>query len=917
GDKHWYDARDYDRYRQACEQVRDLLKKCVLAKPPDFAAAGDAAAEGLALMRLVEDVTSALEAAKAERNQLEFADLLVRAHRLLVDAASEALLSQLATRTRLLLVDEFQDTNPLQANIIKAFCGDQWSQRGLLAVGDFKQSIYRFTGAEPQVSIDLRAALPPHGRLSLTRNFRSQPAVTDFVNAIFYDEFADYEPLEPARPQATPAPAVEFMWTPGENSEEPPCEGGSGGEAGFTGEGEQGAATAATKMKGGRRAGAAHEARATEARWIARRLVQLLESEVPLVVDVHAGQPRRLKPGDVAILLRSLSDAQVYEEALREHGLSYYLAGGHAFYSQQEIYDVLNLLRAVASNVDEIALAGALRSPLFALRDETLFRLVNARGSLNAALAPSAGRRDRGNPLPAELSADEADKVLRAGATLARLRQQKDRLLVSELLSLALELTGYDAVLLAEFLGPRKAANVQKLVEQARALDRTAPGDLQGFITQLSELVVRAPKEALAATQAEGDVIQIMTIHHAKGLEFPLVVLPDLDRRRHAGSYEPALDVELGPLVPPAPDVERSGCTGFELYCAIENLEDLQERKRLLYVACTRAADYLLLSSSINDPAAPKQDWLQLVDRHVSLADGTLRRPLPPGFSPPAIRVTREIPRIDDAAPSAARGADLQRLVAATRELASRGGEQASRPSDPAPPNGKARRSFSFSQISGELERGSEAEPAADETSAAPVGRGRRGRPQRAVDLGQMVHAVLERIDLRRQDGVRELCGFFAAEEATVEAAKCAAEAAGLIDRFLRTPRAAELATAPLVRREVEFLLPWPLEGEPAGRRFFHGFIDCVYQDPQGRWRLIDYKTNRIEPGGVVELAKRYEHQMLLYALACERSLGAPLAECVLAALSTGEEHVYQWSEAERRNGAMEISRKMRSLLAT
>jgi ATP-dependent helicase/nuclease subunit A len=116
---------------------------------------------------------------------------------------------------------------------------------------------------------------------------------------------------------------------------------------------------------------------------------------------------------------------------------------------------------------------------------------------------------------------------------------------------LALDLTGFDATLLAEFLGPRKAANLEKLVEQARAVDRRSPGDLPAFITQLSEFVLQAPKEALAATEAEGgDVVRIMTIHHAKGLEFPLVVVADLERQRHLGGFEPVLDAELGPLVP-------------------------------------------------------------------------------------------------------------------------------------------------------------------------------------------------------------------------------------------------------------------------------------------------------------------------------------------------------------------------------
>ena len=536
------------------------------------------------------------------------------------------------------------------------------------------------------------------------------------------------------------------------------------------------------------------------------------------------GEPalRPLELGDVAILLRSLSDAQVYEEALREAGLDYYLAGGHAFYSQQEIFDVLNLLRAVASSVDEIALAGALRSPLFALTDEALFWMVDRHGSLNAALAAAAP--------PPQLAADEAAKVRRAAETLARLRSEKDRLLVAELLGLALDLTGYDATLLAEFLGPRKVANLEKLVEQARALDRSAPGDLPAFITQLSEFVAQAPKEALAATQAEGgDVIRIMTIHYAKGLEFPLVVLPDLERPRHTGGGGPVLDAQLGPLVPLA---DRKGAVGFDLHRFRENIADLEERKRLLYVATTRAADYLILSSSIDDVDRPCRDWLQLVDGRISLADGALRAPLPAGYGTPDVRVITERPEVarsDDGQP---RGADLQRLVVKTREAAT--ANRNARRSDGIPrealaiaPDASARRRFSFSQITGLLtpvDRAARpsggAEELDDELSddeapaveahdladaATPRAAGAGGR-----EFGTLVHAILERIDLRQPRDIRAISEFLAPQLIASDPASAAAEAAALVERFLQTPLAAELAAAPVVRREVEFLLPWP-----------------------------------------------------------------------------------------------------------
>jgi ATP-dependent helicase/nuclease subunit A len=620
--------------------------------------------------------------------------------------------------------------------------------------------------------------------------------------------------------------------------------------------------------------------------------------------------------GDVAILLRSLSDAQVYEEALREVGLDYYLAGGHAFYSQQEIYDVLNLLRAVASMVDEIALAGALRSPLFALADETLFWLVDHAGSLNATLAA--------DELPTQLAANEVAKVRRAATTLATLRGAKDRMLVAELLALALELTGYDATLLAEFLGPRKAATLEKLVEQARTIDRGSPGDLPAFITQLSEFVLQAPKEALAATEAEGgDVIRIMTIHHAKGLEFPLVVVADLERQRHLGGAEPVLDPDLGPLVPLS---EREATIGYDLYRRRENAEDLEERKRLLYVATTRAADYLMLSSSVDDLDRPKSDWLQLIDARISLNDGSLRTPLPAGYDAPHLRVTTTRPPLVEALDGQPRGADLDRLVIKTRELVAKGSRPVPRESLAIPVDAGARRRFSFSRISGALAPASYALDAdGEETPNEPSASDRiqtgakltESDDARAREFGVLVHAVLESLDFRRPSDVETWAQFLAPQYVGAEPERAAAEAAMLVNRFLQTPLAAELAAAPVVRREVEFLLPWPPDSKAvskAGGPYLHGFIDCLYQDAAGRWRLIDYKTNRVAATEVTQVAGAYMPQMLAYRLACEQALGESLAECTLVLLHPGVMHTLAWDVAAERRGIDEISAAIAAL---
>ncbi|MGI9428572.1 MAG: UvrD-helicase domain-containing protein, partial [Bythopirellula sp.] len=614
--KDFDDPADFEEFKGTCTAVRDQTKQSILNATFAADPLHEAAKIGLDLLQLVAAVTDRYDLAKSRRNALEFDDLLAKTHALLTDSRFPHVQQNIARSTKLLMVDEFQDTDPLQVAIVKTLCGDDWSQQGLFVVGDFKQSIYRFRGAEPRVSSELRETLPEESRLSLTTNFRSQPAILDFVNALFHDAFTGgdsfantatapagdppvnrYEPLVAHRPQETPTPAIEFLWSsPEANPSNPPSQ---------------------------RRRGDAARGRMQEARYIARRLAQLLDDGAPMIADRDADgetQMRALALGDIAILLRALSDVALYEAALREYGLDYYLAGGHAFYAQQEIHDVLHLLRSIASPLDELSLAGVLRSPIFALADESLFWLHEAAGSLNGGLL--------GETLPEELSPAENAKVQRAATILGQLREQKDQLLVSELLNEAISATGYDAMLLTEFLGHRKWANVQKLVDQARTLDRTRPGDLHGFVTQLSEFVVRAPKEPLAATQSEGDVIRIMTIHQAKGLEFPLVVVPDLDRQNNRVSHGPVFDPELGPLVK---SKAAQTVVGWNLYHFAEKEHEREERKRLLYVACTRAADYLLLSSSLDDLDKPTSDWMQMLADHFELTTGHCRTELPAG----------------------------------------------------------------------------------------------------------------------------------------------------------------------------------------------------------------------------------------------------------------------------------------------
>ena len=188
---------------------------------------------------------------------------------------------------------------------------------------------------------------------------------------------------------------MEFLWA-GPAEEEAGGEGGeNAGEASGSGPGDPSSGEAAAQGDAQSASKPAERNRRREADWIARRIRGMLDAREKLVVDNRAkkgekgeGQPvlRAVERGDIALLFRALTNVEYYEEALRRYDIDYYLVGGHAFYAQQEIYDVVNLLRAVACPCDEVALAGTLRSPMFGLLDETLYWLAQHEDGLSGGL---------------------------------------------------------------------------------------------------------------------------------------------------------------------------------------------------------------------------------------------------------------------------------------------------------------------------------------------------------------------------------------------------------------------------------------------------------------------------------------------------------------------------------------------------
>ena len=497
----------------------------------------------------------------------------------------------------LLMVDEFQDTDPVQADLVRLLCGDRLRDGKLFLVGDAKQSIYRFRKADPRVFATLRAELPEAGRLPLSTNFRSVPEVLRFVNHLFRTAIPDYEPLQPSIEQRCSEPAVEFLFPTADEGE------------------------------------LADDRRRREARWAARRIAELLRDGTPRIWDKGAGALRPVRPGDVCLLFRAWDSTVPFEHALSELGLEYYLAGGKAFFAQQEVHDLGHLCRWLDDPADELSLAAVLRSPLFGLNDDMLLLLASGAGA--------ADRRPLYEGLADPPRLERQDEQARfAYRVLGELRAKKDRLPLAAVLTLAVERTGYDAALLCEHLGDRKLANLRKLIGLARGFDAAGPFTMTEFVAALKDAVQGGAGEQLAATHPEvSDVIRLMSVHQSKGLEFPVVVLTDGDSGGGAGRGGAAFHPVYGPVFTmPEDDAaenesgdggKQKGKTphpGRELHKLEEEREGRAESIRQFYVAATRAKDLLILAGCLPASGRLSGHWTKLLATRFDLDTG-----LPPG----------------------------------------------------------------------------------------------------------------------------------------------------------------------------------------------------------------------------------------------------------------------------------------------
>ncbi len=831
----------------------------------ELSAADERAAAVLpALSRVFFRVDARYENSKGNGSMLDMDDLLEKTHQLIATDAN--IRHRLAQHYRFALIDEFQDTDPLQWEIIRSLTSPDGQMAGdkLFIVGDPKQSIYSFRAADVTVFARVRDAIAEAnaahkresrpfcddgevldasptqrlGSLVMGENFRTLAQPVAFVNALF-PQFMQAVPDEPFQVGYDPLVGCRSADV----------------SKGFDLSSAEGSVELLLLPPDVNRD--ATDTAQCEAQLVARRLSHLLEGNDLQVADQDGLRPP--EPGDIALLLRRRRNLSAYEDALRACGIPFQVAGGRGFYQRQEIYDLANILRVLCNSGDGIALMGALRSPYFGLSDNALYALTAPDGSRLAKNLADADQRQRLAPADQEVATD-------AVARLQHWRDLRDRVPLVELLHTILEDTGAWAFLCYGERGEQAVANAYKLLDLAREFR----GPLADFVVRLDLLTNEEQQEGEAVRDA--DALHILTVHAAKGLEFPIVVVPDLAARFNFQNSDPALiDAEKGlglRVLDPEQDYKRVSSFVRTLINRNASRRQRAEEKRLLYVACTRARDHLLLGGALTDKhfatdldaAADCLGWicgsLELTEADLtqgSKAVADVPSPLPIHTDPNAFPVSTTT---DHQAEPAFRALDAAPTQATKPTL-----DLLSPLDDP-----QDRPEFAASELVLFA-----ADPAAHHRqyvlglpawSFDQVDAPRR----RAMLFGQLAHAGIEALS-NNPDADPAALAADLVTAATLPVASYRAsfahDLAALLHRCRQSPLAVRWFTNAEARTEVRFTLS-------LDRGLVHGVADYIGRGTDGLWELVDYKTGH--RANTDEAVQRYQLQLEIYAL-CVQAL--------------------------------------------
>lgn len=825
------------------------------------------AEQTIALARVFQYVRAEYKELKQRRNVLDYADLIERATRFLdtTESARQTLRDQFAY----IMIDEVQDTDPRQWELIKLLSGDdseRFDGQNVFLVGDEKQSIYRFRDADVtrfnKARNRLLADNPPTvtaqngGDLELSGNFRTLEETLSVINELFENvlqpaesdptaeeseatspEYQSYE----AKPQSLSAcraggtdlqGSVEYLVVPDDNEADAAL---GLAESWYT---EEPFVSRAER----------------EATAIAARLTQLFGEQQ--VYDEDKDEYRDARPEDVALLFQSSRRLAEFERAFEAAAIPYTNLASSGFYDTPEIRPLINLFRVLEDPTADIPLYGVLRSPLFGFTDGTLANAREPERSLWASLSTAS---------PALQTARNRIETWRTTVGLA---DTPDIHHWSALLSDIIDQTGYLISVGADERSQQAVANVEQFRAQVRNWEEARARSISALIDRIERDRERDTDPSEASIPGEIEGVQLRTIHSAKGLEFPIVCLPELTREFNLQSslnsahFEQLSGEPMIGMKAPAQEIayETTNSSAYRAVREAYRRRERAEKRRVLYVAATRTRDHLIFSGTHGvdaetasglddagawDTARSWQDWLQpillekqglvealagarSVECQIEDANYTIRRPTPPGdWTPDSTDETVpsdiEIPEPADAS--------LQRRLSASNfrdelvDVASRpailqASENRSHERDPSVDDTRAIEALGNNVVGSVVHRLCELEPPETEWETVI---------QRLVDTPSVIEGpVLEAITAHAEAGIDGLRQLEAGHE--------------------------------IQSRHTEFSVALELETLAV-----RGDIDHLSVTETG-YLVVDYKTSDLSSQSLKQLTERYLLQLVVYA---------------------------------------------------
>lgn len=867
--------------RDACRSACTELEKRYGSSPArSFALVRMADRPKRALLALAREFSCRFKTEMQARNITDFIGMEHYALSLLTEKGTDgrtvrtALASQLAEGFDEIVIDEYQDINNVQDELLSALSGEADGRPNLFMVGDVKQSIYRFRRANPEIFLQKYKSYGTEEgasrKIDLSANYRSRREIVDGVNDLF------------RRIMDEPLGGITYDEKAQLNF----------AASGFSGSGN------APEVLLCEKDGDARNSRAAEAAGIGRKILELTESGR---LQDGEGKTRPVRFRDIRILMKSLNEARIYVDTLAEMGIPAAAPLKHGFYDTQEVQTVLSLLKMIDNPRQDIPLASVMTSPLGGFTDSELADIT----AFAAREAPAAG--DLYERLQAAWTAAPGSfgKLGRFLEHLDRWRDMAGIFTIPELIHALMEETGYDLYLRAMPGGMTRLANLEALLDRAENFESTSYRGLYQFNRYIERVKDSTDEGEASPVQEDDDVVHIDTIHSAKGLQYPVVFLAgasgEFNRMDTTGAL--LMHAKEGVALESRDRETRQRVWNLRMnHLAGRIAEEAKaEELRVLYVALTRAEEYLFISGWVSDA----EHWRDAYRSLQGLPDGPL----------PAWALIQASSYLDWVLMAAAAGTAHLKITpekpgeaekTERRTASDLGWEELRlhlkriREHPPEIPEELEKRvyfHYPYEALAGV--RGiytvSALKQAADEEQPEPL---KIAEPLTSktkeeaghlsgAERGTVFHKIMEHLALEgpldAEDAAGQIAGMRDSGRLSQEEAEAAAP--GEVAAFWRLPLAERIRKADKegkLFREQPFILGVPLaeidpeHAESGETVLVQGIIDLYFEE-DGKLILVDYKTDRA--ASEEELTARYRVQLAYYRKALEQGRGLPVTE--------------------------------------